>query len=245
MRHKGIWSAFSIAAGTFVFWAASFGAPVYADTPECEAVFSVICEEGYEKDVEILLTDEETGETVATTVGAGDGYRKTVKIPPGTYTASAHVPDPDKDYEVFVDDRPKEAAGGGTCYFSAVTGSWLYTVEYAGLAQITDESGGPVCYGVVTSEDAESYLMAAENAGPGPDEETDGPQEIEDEQQETDVPETADESAEAEGAMPEGDHLAGQDEETGHAADKKKVIVVLGLTAVVIAGAVVIFSRSR
>ena len=45
--------------------------------------------------------------------------------------------------------------------------------------------------------------------------------------------------------MPEGDHLAGQDEETGHAADKKKVIVVLGLTAVVIAGAVVIFSRSR
>ena len=59
------------------------------------------------------------------------------------------------------------------------------------------------------------------------------------------LPETADESAEAEDAMPEGDHLAGQDEETGHAADKMKVIVVLGLTAVVIAGAVVIFSRSR
>ena len=56
-----IWSAFSIAAGTFVFWAASFGVPVHAETPECEAVFSVICEEGYEKDVEFLLTDEETG----------------------------------------------------------------------------------------------------------------------------------------------------------------------------------------
>ena len=144
-----------------------------------------------------------------------------------------------------MDDRPKEAAGGGTCYFGAVTGSWLYTVEYAGLAEITDESGGPVCYGVVTIEDAESYLMAAENAGPGPDEETDGPQEIEEEKQETDMPGTADGTAEAEGAMPEGDHPAGQDEETGHAADKKKVIVVLGLTAVVIAGAVVIFSRSR
>lgn len=245
MRNRVIWSAFSIAAGTFVFWAASFGVPVHAETPECEAVFSVICEEGYEKDVEFLLTDEETGETFAATVGAGDGYRKTVKVPPGTYIASAHVPDPDKDYEVFVDDRPKEAAGGGTSYFSAVTGSWLYTVEYAGLAQITDESGGPVCYGIVTSEDAESYLMAAENAGPGPDEETDGPQEIEEEKQETDMPGTADGTAEAEGAMPEGDHPAGQDEETRHAADKKKVLVVLGLTAVVIAGAVVIFSRSR
>ena len=74
MRNRVIWSAFSIAAGTFVLWAASFGAPVHADTPECEAVFSVICEEGYEKDVEILLTDEETGETVATAVGAGDGF---------------------------------------------------------------------------------------------------------------------------------------------------------------------------
>ena len=245
MRNRVIWSAFSIAAGTFVFWAASFGVPVHAETPECEAVFSVICEEGYEKDVEFLLTAEETGETFAAAVGAGDGYRKTVKVPPGTYTASAHVPDPDKDYEVFVDDRPKEAAGGGTSYFSAVTGSWLYTVEYAGLAQITDESGGPVCYGIVTSEDAESYLMAAENAGPGPDEETDGPQEIEEEKQETDMPGTADGTAEAEGAMPEGDHPAGQDEETRHVADKKNVLVVLGLTAVVIAGAVVIFSRSR
>ena len=245
MRHKGIWSAFSIAAGTFVFWAASFGAPVHADTPECEAVFSVICEEGYEKDVEFLLTDEETGETFAATVGAGDGYRKTVKIPPGTYTASAHVPDPDKDYEVFVDDRPKEAAGGEICCFSAVAGSWLYTVENASLAGITDESGGPAYYGVVKSEDAESYLIASEDAQQDPKEEEGGPEEIIEKQQGTDVPGAADGPAEPEDVMPVEEPPAGQEETPACAPAGKKFMVILCLSAVVIGGAAFIRRQIR
>ena len=129
MRDKGIRAAISAVLIAAAVSIPSAGLCARANSPGCEAVFSVICEEGYEKDVEFLLTDEETGETVTASVGAADGYRKNVTIPPGTYTASAFVQDPDKDYEVFVDDRPKEAAGGGICCFSAVAGSWLYTVE--------------------------------------------------------------------------------------------------------------------
>ena len=99
MRDKGIRAAISAVLIAAAVSIPSAGLCARANSPGCEAVFSVICEEGYEKDVEFLLTDEATGETVTASVGAADGYRKNVTIPPGTYTASAFVQDPDKDYD--------------------------------------------------------------------------------------------------------------------------------------------------
>lgn len=245
MRDKGIRAAISAVLIAAAVSIPSAGLCARANSPGCEAVFSVICEEGYEKDVEFLLTDEETGETVTASVGAADGYRKNVTIPPGTYTASAFVQDPDKDYEVFVDDRPKEAAGGGICCFSAVAGSWLYTVENAGLAGITDESGGPAYYGVVKSEDAESYLIASDDAQQDPKEEEGGPEEIIEKQQGTDVPGAADGPAESEDVMPVEEPPAGQEETPAYAPAGKKFMVILCLSAVVIGGAAFIRRQIR
>ena len=64
MRDKGIRAAISAVLIAAAVSIPSAGLCARANSPGCEAVFSVICEEGYEKDVEFLLTDEETGEAV-------------------------------------------------------------------------------------------------------------------------------------------------------------------------------------
>ena len=162
------------------------GLRALAEAPGCEADFSVICEDGYDEDVEFTVTEEQTGKTTTVLVGKGDGYRKSVPFSPGTYTVAACVPDRKKEHEIFVDGRPQSADNGGICHFCALVGSWLYTVENAGLTEIRDESGGPVCYGVISSEDASSILMVADSAGSdaGSGQE-DGPQEIEAEKQDS------------------------------------------------------------
>ena len=204
-----------------------------AEAPGCEAVFSVICEDGYDEDVEFTVTEEQTGKTTTVLVGKGDGYRRSVTIPPGMYTVAACVPDQGKDHEIFVDERPQKADDGGICHFCALVGSWLYTVENAGLTEIRDESGGPVYYGVISSEDASSILMAADSAGSdaGSGQE-DGPQEIEAEKQDSgqSTDDTAAEAGRTE-ATPGG--YVREDEETGKNGTGRGIPVMLVLLAAI------------
>ena len=209
------------------------GLRALAEAPGCEAVFSVICEDGYDEDVEFTVTEEQTGKTTTVLVGKGDGYRRSVPLPPGTYTVAACVPDQKKDHEIFVDERPQKADDSGICHFCALVGSWLYTVENAGLTEIRDESGGPVYYGVVSSEDASSFLMAADSKGPdaGSGQE-DGPQEIEAETQDrgNSTGHAAVEVGRTE-ATP-GAHVR-EDEDTGKTGVGRGIPVMLGLLAVI------------
>lgn len=227
---KGILCAAMIFAPMSIHCA---GLRALAEAPGCEAVFSVICEDGYDEDVEFTVTEEQTGKTTTVLVGKGDGYRKSVPFSPGTYTVAACVPDRKKEHEIFVDGRPQSTDNGGICHFCALVGSWLYTVENAGLTEIRDESGGPVYYGVVSSEDASSILMAADSTGSdaGSGQE-DGPQEIEAEKQDSgnSTDDTAAEAGRTE-ATPGG--YVKEDEDTGKTRAGRGIPVMLGLLTVI------------
>lgn len=244
MRDRIFGSAVHAALIIAAISTACTGLPAWARAPGCDAVFSVICEDGYGNDVEFTLTEEETGKEVTVLVGKGDGYRRTVSVPPGTYTASALVPDMGKEYEILLDERPQEAEDGGTCNFCALVGSWLYTVENAGLAGIRDDSGAPAYYGVIRSEDAVSYMMAAEGGEPGTAGKEEGPQEIEEKPGEAGTgggygPEGAEETTVLQEPAEE------QEEKTGSPGISGSLVTVLGIIAVISAGAVFIRHRGR
>lgn len=142
--------------------------PAYAEekTP-CRATLTLICEEGYEP-VEFTLTDDDGG-TYTYTVSAEDGYRKTVSIPEGTYTASARIPGMEEgSYEVFLDDAPQATDEKGTYHFTALAGSWLYTVQNAGLLgkSMLDKNGDPLRFGIVNGDEALMLITEAEDADP-------------------------------------------------------------------------------
>ena len=145
---------------------------------------TVICEDIMEGPARFVLTGDDG--VYEFYVSEGDGYRITERIPFGNYSAEASFPEMEEDsYEIFVDGT-KEADTNGTYHFYALAGSWLYTVQNAGLVgkDAIDENGDPRHYGIIDSNDALSYMQEAEDTSDTESyiayQEEEGPEELED-----------------------------------------------------------------
>lgn len=124
---------------------------------------TVICEDIMEGPARFVLTGDDG--VYEFYVSEDDGYRITERIPFGNYSAEASFPEMEEDsYEIFVDGT-KEADTNGTYHFYALAGSWLYTVQNAGLVgkDAIDENGDPRHYGIIDSNDALAYMQEAED----------------------------------------------------------------------------------
>lgn len=135
-----------------------------AEEDRHKATFTVVCEEGLEGPAEFVLTGDD-GSTYTFHVSENDGYRRTEEIPYGNYTVTASYPDMDDDaYEIFADGTA-EPDDKGDYHFYAIAGSWLYTVQNAGLVgkDAKDENGDPAHYGVIGNDEALAYMQAAED----------------------------------------------------------------------------------
>ena len=138
-------------------------------TVMCTAVLSVICEEGFDQQIEVDLRNTESGEVYIFYVSDIDDYQITVEIPDGTYEASGRIPqDEEGKYELFVDGVEKEKGEDGKYHFAGLAGSWLYTVENAELLSrpMLDENGDPKLIGHVSNELALESLREAEASDP-------------------------------------------------------------------------------
>ena len=199
---------------------------------------TVICEDIMEGPARFVLTGDDG--VYEFYVSEGDGYRITERIPFGNYSAEASFPEMEEDsYEIFVDGT-KEADTNGTYHFYALAGSWLYTVQNAGLVgkDAIDENGDPRHYGIIDSNDALAYMQEAEDTSDTESymeyQEEEGPAEVEGQSSDT----TGEEILE-----PEPVH-----ETEGKKKEKVPVLLPIILGAVfiiIIAGGIVYKKRLR
>lgn len=201
---------------------------------------TVICEDIMEGPARFVLTGDDG--VYEFYVSKDDGYRITERIPFGNYSAEASFPEMEEDsYEIFVDGT-KEADTNGTYHFYALAGSWLYTVQNAGLVgkDAIDENGDPRHYGIIDSNDALAYMQEAEDTSDTESyiayQEEEGPEELEDQS-------SAGKTAGEEILEPEPVH-----ETEGKKKEKVPVLlpIILGVVfIIIIAGGIVYKKRFR